>query len=173
MALIIVVGIRLSGLLASLGAETQGPEKAPVSLWDLAQSKQTVHRFSTLFTAQNVRDHLATEEGLAAAIAWCRQTAVTKVYNDERVTVNLPRWKYRTAKEKSLWAAWPLPRRPRLGRARQQSADRHGMGSLASPRAARQPLRRSVVVRPDGPSARSGKHASPPRRPQEAHRRTP
>ena len=80
MALIIVVGIRLSGLLASLGAETQGPEKAPVSLWDLAQSKQTVHRFSTLFTAQNVRDHLATEEGLAAAIAWCRQTAVTKVY---------------------------------------------------------------------------------------------
>ena len=28
MALIIVVGIRLSGLLASLGAETQGPERA-------------------------------------------------------------------------------------------------------------------------------------------------
>lgn len=80
MALIILVGVRLSGLLASLGAETPGPEKALVSLWDLAQSKQTVHRFSTLFTAQNVRDHLATEEGLAAAIAWCRQTAVTKVY---------------------------------------------------------------------------------------------
>ncbi|NLF69672.1 MAG: hypothetical protein GX575_11530 [Candidatus Anammoximicrobium sp.] len=80
MALIIVVGIRLNGLLASLGAETPGPEKTPVSLWDLAQSKQTIHRFSTLFTAQNVRDHLATEEGLAAAIAWCRQTGVTKVY---------------------------------------------------------------------------------------------
>ncbi|MCD6506601.1 hypothetical protein J7M22_08240 [Candidatus Poribacteria bacterium] len=36
--------------------------------------------FSTLFTAQNVRDHLSSEEGIENAIDWCRRTAVTKVY---------------------------------------------------------------------------------------------
>lgn len=82
-ALIIVVGLRFSGPLASLGAESPGAEKAALNLWDLARSQQTVHRFSTLFTAQNVRYLLATEEGLTAAIAWCREMAVTKVYNDE------------------------------------------------------------------------------------------
>lgn len=49
-------------------------------LWELAKGKQAVHRFSTLMTAQNVRDLLSTEQGLAEAIAWCRQTGVTKVY---------------------------------------------------------------------------------------------
>lgn len=46
----------------------------------LARQYQSVHRFSTLFTAQDVRKHLSTDEGLAAALAWCRDTAVTKVY---------------------------------------------------------------------------------------------
>lgn len=78
--MIIVVGLRFSGPLASLGAESPGADGAALSLWDVARSQQTVHRFSTLVTAQNVRDHLATEEGLTAAIAWCRETAVTKVY---------------------------------------------------------------------------------------------
>ena len=36
-------------------------------LWELARSKQNVHRFSTLLTAQDVRDRLSTEKGLAAA----------------------------------------------------------------------------------------------------------
>jgi hypothetical protein len=80
MALIIVLGLRLSVLSAGLAAEAQVGEKTPVSLWDLAQSKQSVHRFSTLFTAQQVRDHLSTEDGIGAAIDWCRKTAVTKVY---------------------------------------------------------------------------------------------
>src|SRR5674476_469113 len=38
------------------------------------------HRFSTLFTAQDVRRSLASEEGLNQAMDWCKQTAVTKVY---------------------------------------------------------------------------------------------
>ena len=49
-------------------------------LWDLAKAKASVHRFSTLITAQQVRDLLSTEKGIDAAIDWCRKTAVTKVY---------------------------------------------------------------------------------------------
>ena len=49
-------------------------------LWTLAQTSRGVHRFSTLFTAQNVRDDLGSEAGLSRAIAWCKATAVTKVY---------------------------------------------------------------------------------------------
>jgi hypothetical protein len=49
-------------------------------LWDLANKKRDVHRFSTLFTAQNVRDLLSTDEGLNNAIEWCKNTAVTHVY---------------------------------------------------------------------------------------------
>jgi len=49
-------------------------------LWDLANKKRDIHRFSTLFTAQNVRDLLSTDEGLNNAIEWCKNTAVTHVY---------------------------------------------------------------------------------------------
>ncbi len=49
-------------------------------LWDLAKSKQQTHRFSTLFSAQQVRDHLGDAERLAAAVDWCKRTALTKVY---------------------------------------------------------------------------------------------
>lgn len=49
-------------------------------LWELAKTKEHIHRFSTLITAQQVRDHLGTEDGLEAAIEWCRKTGVTKVY---------------------------------------------------------------------------------------------
>ena len=38
------------------------------------------HRFSTLMDAQTVRDRLATDAGIDAAIDWCRRHAVTKVY---------------------------------------------------------------------------------------------
>jgi len=37
-------------------------------------------RFSTLFTAHNVRDYLSTEEGIREAIDWCRKTSVDRVY---------------------------------------------------------------------------------------------
>ena len=46
----------------------------------MAKAKQKTHRFSTLFTAHDVRDRLSSEEGIAAAMDWCRKTAVTKVY---------------------------------------------------------------------------------------------
>ncbi|HKI34365.1 MAG TPA: beta-L-arabinofuranosidase domain-containing protein [Gemmataceae bacterium] len=56
------------------------PGAGDKDLWDLAKKKQAVHRLSTLFTAQDVRDRLATEEGIKAAVSWCKQTGVTKVY---------------------------------------------------------------------------------------------
>ncbi len=67
-----------SGAEASRAASK--PKAAAWPLWDLARQKQGVHRFSTLITAQQVRDHLGTAEGTEAAIRWCRQTGVTKVY---------------------------------------------------------------------------------------------
>jgi hypothetical protein len=50
------------------------------NLWTLASSKSAAHRFSTLFTAHDVKNHLATDEGINRAIDWCKRTAVTKVY---------------------------------------------------------------------------------------------
>ncbi len=52
-------------------------------LWPLAQEKKDVHRFSTLFTAQDVRDSLSDPEGIEKALLWCKQTGVTKVYIEE------------------------------------------------------------------------------------------
>ncbi|MFV1966981.1 MAG: hypothetical protein ACC628_16265 [Pirellulaceae bacterium] len=48
--------------------------------WAMAKEHANSVRFSTLFTAQNVRDHLSTAEGLARAIRWCKETAVSHVY---------------------------------------------------------------------------------------------
>ncbi len=48
--------------------------------WDLAKKHADTFRFDTLFTAQNVRDFLSSEEGLEEAVAWCRDTAVTRVF---------------------------------------------------------------------------------------------
>jgi hypothetical protein len=79
-ALVLALGIQLPALSGTRAAEPARKETASTSLWELAKSKQDVHRFSTLMTAQDVRDHLATEDGLAAASAWCRQTGVTRVY---------------------------------------------------------------------------------------------
>ncbi len=49
-------------------------------LWDLANQKKDLLRIATLFTAQNVRDHLSSEEGLDKAIDWCKKTGVTHVF---------------------------------------------------------------------------------------------
>ncbi len=65
-----------AGLLALwLSVQCQGQP-----LWDLAKQNKDVLRISTLFAAQNVRDHLATEEGTNQAIDWCKQTGVTHVF---------------------------------------------------------------------------------------------
>jgi hypothetical protein len=52
-------------------------------LWALAQRHRAVHRFSTLFTAQNVREYFSSDARLGEAIDWCKRTAVTKVYIEE------------------------------------------------------------------------------------------
>ena len=61
-------------------ARGAGGSGEPTDLWNLARSKQQAHRFSTLFTAQDVRNRLNTDEGIDSAIDWCKRTAVTKVY---------------------------------------------------------------------------------------------
>jgi len=72
-------------LLLTVMAATAGPAKdeepqSAQNLWALAQKKARIHRFSTLFAAEDVRQFLGTEKGLDEAIAWCKATGVTKVY---------------------------------------------------------------------------------------------
>jgi hypothetical protein len=59
-----------------------GAGPAP-DLWQLAQDKGAVHRFSTLIPAGEVRDYLSTDQGIDAAIDFCKRTAVTKIYLEE------------------------------------------------------------------------------------------
>jgi len=49
-------------------------------LWDLAKENRGLLKISTLFTAQNVRDHLSGEQGISDAISWCKKTGVTHVF---------------------------------------------------------------------------------------------
>jgi len=46
----------------------------------LARGKPATHRFSTLFSAQDVRDRLATDRDIENVLAWCRLNGVTKAY---------------------------------------------------------------------------------------------
>jgi hypothetical protein len=62
------------------GSPAVAADQRADGLWDLAKAKRDIHRFSTLFTAQQVRDQLSTQNGIDTAIDWCRKTAVTKVY---------------------------------------------------------------------------------------------
>lgn len=71
------------GLAGVLGLGTdllRAGESSGLDLWELGRQQASTHRFSTLFSAQDVRDRLSTEAGLAAAIDWCKRTAVTKAY---------------------------------------------------------------------------------------------
>jgi hypothetical protein len=56
------------------------PSDSASDLWPLARQNSTVHRFATLFSAQDVRDHLSSESGLRQAVDWCKQTGVTHVF---------------------------------------------------------------------------------------------
>jgi hypothetical protein len=81
----------------------------PFDLWESAKTKQNIHRFSTLITAQQVRDHLGTDEGIDAAIEWCKQTAVTKVYVETfRSDYLAPRESLKRAKERFLAAGFDV-----------------------------------------------------------------
>ncbi len=62
-------------------APVGNPASLPaVDIQRLARDNADVLTFSTLFTATEVRDRLAAEEGLRKAQDWCRATAVTRVY---------------------------------------------------------------------------------------------
>ena len=67
-------------LSATLLLCTNALMAADADLWELARSHAATHCFSTLLTAQDVKNHLSKDEGIDAAIAWCKRTAVTKVY---------------------------------------------------------------------------------------------
>jgi len=56
------------------------PSQASQSLWDLANENKGLLRISTLFTAQNVRAYLSSDEGIDNAIDWCKKTGVTHVF---------------------------------------------------------------------------------------------
>ena len=49
-------------------------------MWALAQKNADVLRMSTLFTAQQVPQHLGDEEGIVRAIEWCKEHGITHVY---------------------------------------------------------------------------------------------
>ncbi len=71
--------VSVSALLAFASLEGSA-DMETADLWNLANEKRNVLRFSTLFTAQNVRDLISDQKGLEAAIDWCKRTAVTHVY---------------------------------------------------------------------------------------------
>jgi hypothetical protein len=71
----------LLGVVSSgVSSATRSSDMETADLWKLANEKRDVLRFSTLFTAQNVRDLISDQEGLEKAVDWCKRTAVTHVY---------------------------------------------------------------------------------------------
>ncbi len=75
--LLFVLGVAMFSLSLTVSAATA---EAEISCWDLAQKNRDTFRFSTLFTAQDVRRHLSSDDGLERAIRWCKDTAVTKAF---------------------------------------------------------------------------------------------
>ena len=105
--------------------------------------------WSTLFTAQDVRDHLATEQGRQEALAFCRKMGITKVYIEtfrgyqaDEATLKAARDFFRQAGLRSL--------RLRHHRAVRQALQHAATRGFATPIAARR-------------SAWSPSSASPPR----------
>jgi len=77
--LLVLAVLAVVALCRLEGAESPSP-RSPADLWELARSHALAHRFSTLFTAQDVAAQLSKEDGIMAAIDWCKRTGVTKVY---------------------------------------------------------------------------------------------
>lgn len=79
------------------------------SLWDLAQNKAAVHRFATLFTAQDMRGRLSSQPGLDQAIDWCKQTGVTHAFLETfRDGYEAPREVMQRAKQQFLAAGFEV-----------------------------------------------------------------
>lgn len=72
--------LRAFGLVIALLTVSAALAADSLPLWNLARASAATHRFSTLFTAHDVKNHLSTDEGIEKAIDWCQRTAVTHVY---------------------------------------------------------------------------------------------
>jgi len=91
------------GLSCVTCTTARATEESQYPLWNVALKNKDTFRFSTLFTAQNVRQYLSSEEGLEKAVRWCKDTAVTKVfiesfrdgYRAERETLENARDRFR------------------------------------------------------------------------------
>ncbi len=75
--------MRKGFILALLAGFLAAPTHAQTNLWQLAKDSASVHRISTLFTAQDVRDSLSSDAASDEAIRWCKAAGVTKVYLEE------------------------------------------------------------------------------------------
>jgi hypothetical protein len=92
-------------MIAWLAGFLAAPTHAQTNLWQLAQDSASVHRFSTLFSAQDVLRCLATDAGIDTAIAWCKDSGITHVYLEafrddyqpDRATLQHARDRFRTA----------------------------------------------------------------------------
>jgi len=77
------VSLVLAPLLVVFDGLCQIPPSTGPDLWSLANPCAQTHRFSTLFTSHDVKQYLSSEQGIQDAIAWCKQTGITKVYIEE------------------------------------------------------------------------------------------
>ncbi|MBP7936018.1 MAG: hypothetical protein KA354_15350 [Phycisphaerae bacterium] len=88
--LVVLVGAAMSVVLlwsfpCAVAEEPSPPAAGPMAasgdaLWDLARRHAPSIRFSTLFTAEDVRHHLGGPEAVNRAMRWCKDTGVTHVY---------------------------------------------------------------------------------------------
>lgn len=78
--ILFLVSLLAGAVTGGAGQAETSAAQAGANLWATARAHTSVHRFSTLFTAHDVKNRLSKDEGIDAAIDWCRQTAVTKVF---------------------------------------------------------------------------------------------
>jgi hypothetical protein len=75
-----LVFVSLENVSGEIQTILRRPDVEKIDLWELANKNRDLLRFSTLFTAQNIRDLLSSDDGINKAIEWCKQTAVSRVY---------------------------------------------------------------------------------------------
>ncbi len=68
----VIVTVLCMSLLAAVSSAA--------TLWEQANANKDLLRIATLFTAQNVRDHLGSDDGIDKAIDWCKATGVTHAF---------------------------------------------------------------------------------------------
>jgi hypothetical protein len=71
---------RFLGLVALLAVSHAACIRAETNLWQLAKDASSIHRFATLFTAQDVHNYLTTDAGIDTAIEWCKAGGITHLY---------------------------------------------------------------------------------------------